>query len=414
MKIAVLGAGVSGLSIARLLMNSAQVEVLERNPIYGGIARTKDVEGIAYHMIGGHCFNSKFDDVLEFVFNNILPKDHWNKVTRDAVIRFKGHEVSYPIEFAIQQIFSFNQTLAIDITKDFLNAHDDGKYDNLEEWFTKKFGNTLTDEYFLPYNAKIWNRHPSEMDPSWVEGKLPIPNKETFFKGLINIAKDKMPHAEFYYPKSNNQNTFLDRLASGLNIRYNCDVSSIEYHKAINKWVVNNEMEYDLLISTLPLNIIPNLILKCPSEVKEAAGKLKYNKVSTLLWRTQPTSRTWTYIPESDNFFHRYIHIGNFFTPTQNYTITEVIGGKSYDEMLENGKKDPFLIEPLDYNISDHAYVVFDENYESSTQTIKEYLKTIGMYTLGRFGEWQYYNMDVCIKSSIDLSKRILQEQNIY
>jgi protoporphyrinogen oxidase len=408
MKVGVLGAGISGLSIAKLLNKNDEVEILERSSIYGGIARTQEVEGIAYHVTGGHCFNSKYPDVLDFVFNEILEKDKWHNIQRNANIKLHGNDISYPIEYAVKQINEFDTNLAINITRDFLAAKDDLHYSNLEDWFRKKFGNTLAETYFIPYNTKIWNRPPSEMSPAWVEGKLPIPNKESFFKGLISNEADKMPHSNFYYPNTNNQNTFIDALADGLNIICNYKVEEIQFNADKKKWAINNDKEYDLIISTLPLNVIPSLISGVKQHILDEAKKLKYNKVTTMLWETEGTERTWTYIPESYNFFHRYIHIGSFYSPKQNYSITEVVGEKSYDEMVDNGKKDPFLKRPIAYHVSDHAYVVFDENYDSATTAIKNYLDEIGLYTLGRFGEWQYYNMDVCIKSSIDLSKRIL------
>ena len=106
---------------------------------------------------------------------------------------------------------------------------------------------------------------------------------------------------------------------------------------------------------------------------------------------------------ENSTFFHRYIHIGNFYLPRKNYTITETVGNKTYEEMVENGKKDSFLLKPLAYNVSNHAYVVFDQNYNNSVEVIKSYLSKVGIQTLGRFGEWEYYNMDICIKKAIEL-----------
>jgi len=413
MKIGILGAGVSGLSAGRLLSKNHEVELLEQSPIHGGIARTKEVEGIAYHVTGGHCFNSKHADVLEFVFNEVLSKDKWHSVQRNANIKLHGNEISYPIEYAIRQIYDFDSNLAINITKDFLATNDDTNYKNLEDWFRKKFGNTLANIYFIPYNTKIWNRPPSDMSPAWVEGKLPIPDKESFFKGLISNEEDKMPHASFYYPNSNNQNTFIDSLATGLNIITNYKIEKISKNEADDNWIVNDDKQFDLLISTLPLNILPTLIDGAEADVLEAAKKLKYNKVTTMLWETTGTKNTWTYVPGADIFFHRYIHIGNFFSPQKNYSITEVVGEKSYDEMVENGKKDPFLLRQVDYHVSEHAYVIFDENYDTATRAIKDYLNDAGIYTLGRFGEWQYYNMDVCIKSSIDLAALIEQQYGI-
>ncbi|RVU03014.1 nucleotidyl-sugar pyranose mutase [Mucilaginibacter limnophilus] len=409
MKIGVLGAGISGLSIARLLSKQYDVELLEREAIHGGIARTRDAQGISYHVTGGHCFNTKYPDVLDFVFKEILPEHQWHKIQRRATIKFDNTEVTYPIEYAVKQINEFDNDLAIAITKDFLASEDDNNYRNLEDWFRKKFGNTLADLYFIPYNTKIWNCKPADMCVDWVEGKLPIPDKKSFFKGLVSNENDNMPHSTFYYPNTNNQNTFIDNLAKGLKITTNYNIKSI-VKNTTGQWIVNDDKRYDLIISTLPLNVLPSLIHGTNEEILNEAGKLKYNKVTTMLWETTGTQNTWTYIPEADNFFHRYIHIGNFFRPAANYSITEVVGEKTYDEMLQNGKKDPFLIRPVDYHVSDHAYVVFDENYTASTSAIKNYLNNLGIYTLGRFGEWQYYNMDVCIKSSIDLAATIEKE----
>jgi len=120
MKIGILGAGITGLSIGKLLADKHDVEILEKYPVYGGIARTKTIKGISYHTTGGHCFNSKHKDVLNFVFNKVMPKDQWHHIQRDAAIQFKGNEVNYPIEYSINQIYSFDKDLAFNIVKRFL------------------------------------------------------------------------------------------------------------------------------------------------------------------------------------------------------------------------------------------------------------------------------------------------------
>ena len=407
MKIGILGAGITGLSLAQLLKDNFQVDILEQKQVPGGIARTKDVNGITYHVVGGHCFNSKHQDVLDFVFNKILPLEHWRKIKRKSAILFRGHEINYPIEYSLKEIYQFDKQLALNITSDFLNSKDDSNYPNLEEWFIKKFGLTLAQEYFIPYNTKIWHNHPKNMDPSWVQDKLPIPDKLSFFEGLIGTSKDSMSHAEFYYPTSNNQNTFIDALANGINIIYDTKIQNI---KKEGQWIINNHYKYDLIISTLPLDILPSLIDCTPENVLNAASKLKYNSVTNALWESLITNKTWTYLPEKEKLFHRYIHIGSYFSPTKGYTITEVIGDHSEREMKKCGENDPFLKKLLSHNTSDHAYVVFDDNYKDCTQFIKTHLKDIGIYSIGRFGEWQYYNMDVCIKKSIDLSNNLIDK----
>lgn len=70
MKICVIGAGVSGLSVAKLLKDKFDVEILEADEQIGGIAKTKTVDGIAYHMIGGTALtpNIKKYEILYLVY----------------------------------------------------------------------------------------------------------------------------------------------------------------------------------------------------------------------------------------------------------------------------------------------------------------------------------------------------------
>ena len=412
MKIGILGAGISGLSIGKLLNGSFDVTLIEKNSRPGGIARTKDVDGVSYHVTGGHCFNSKHKEVLDFVFGHVLPKESWHLIHRKSMIQLKKNlEVPYPIEYSIKQLYQYDKELASKIIKEFISAKGMNN-SNLEEWFKAKFGETLAEIYFLPYNNKIWKRDPRLIDPSWVEGKLPIPDKDSFIRALLEDVDDSMPHSEFYYPSTNNQNTFIDNLADGLRIMYNTEIGSIKYMDLENSWLINNRYKFDIIINTLPLNIIPGLMPHCPESVINAASLLKYNKVSTMLWKSRPTNKTWTYLPDPKSIFHRYIHIGNFFKPNINYTITEVIGDVGREEMVYYGKRDGFLLKSIDHNISEHAYVVYDDNYRHNKNIVMEYLNEQNLHTIGRFGEWEYYNMDVCIKRALDLKNELVSKLN--
>ncbi|EJL7901007.1 NAD(P)-binding protein [Campylobacter coli] len=411
-KIGIIGAGISGMSIARLLKDDFEVEVLEKFNNVGGIARTKDVGGKPYHINGGHCFNSKFDDVLDFVFNTVLDKDKWNYLPRKAEILFKNNWVTYPIEFSIKEIDSFDTSLAFQITKEMFNAsYEKGK--NLEEWFINHFGLTLAKEYFIPYNTKIWGIAPKNMDNVWIEDekqmKLPVPTKESFYKSLVGKITDKMSHAAFYYPKTNNQNTFIEAIGEGVDILTNYDVKDIT--KENNQWIVNGEKKYDILINTSPLDLIPQILKNIPIKALSCFNKLKYNKVTNIFWETDGSlDITWGYIPDPSIGFHRISNTGSIVQPKGNFCTTEAIGEIPYDRLVEEGQKIPFLKKPLDYNVTEHAYVFFDLNYTQAKTGAISYLDSLGIYSHGRFGEWEYYNMDVCIKRSIDLAKNIKEK----
>ncbi len=407
-KIAIIGAGVTGLTLGRLLKDDFEVTLLEKETEVGGIARTRNINDCAYHIVGGHCLNSKNKTIMDFIFNEILPKDQWHHVQRNAKIFFNDHLISYPIEFAIKEIAQFDKLLAFNMTQDFLSSKEK-PVRNLKDWFMQKFGATLAKEYFIPYNSKIWGMNPEDMDYVWVQDKLPIPNKADFFTALIDDNKDTMPHSTFYYPNSNNQNTFIEALGLGLNVVKNFTVSAIKKNKA--SWTINHSDEYDMVISTMPLNLTPFLLADTPQNILQHAKKLKFNKVSNMLWDTKPVDDTWRYYPSTDTIFHRHIHIGNFFKPVKTRTITESIGVHSYAEMVQAGRKFDYLLKPLDYNVSEHAYVVYDENHQHSSKAVKDYLNSINLHSVGRFGEWEYYNMDICMQSAMNLAKKIKSRQ---
>ena len=154
-KIVILGAGVTGLSLGQMLKDKAEVLILERHNHIGGIAATRKKEGGTYHTVGGHCFNSKYPEVMKFVFS-ILQENQRHKTQRLSRINFGEYEVDYPVEFSIKQIFEKDPDFAFKATVDFMSSAEKGSYSNLADWFAGKFGEELCNRYFLPYNTKIW------------------------------------------------------------------------------------------------------------------------------------------------------------------------------------------------------------------------------------------------------------------
>ncbi len=57
-KVAVIGAGISGLTIANLLKDKYIVKVYEKESIPGGLISCKEINGGLFHTCGGHdCAN---------------------------------------------------------------------------------------------------------------------------------------------------------------------------------------------------------------------------------------------------------------------------------------------------------------------------------------------------------------------
>ena len=218
MKVAVLGAGVSGLTAARKLQEKGyDVAVYEKCDKAGGLAKTRITNGFVYDPHGGHIFNSKNQEIVDWIFS-LYPKENWQFNVRNAKILFKDRYVSYPFELSLCELDSED---AIDCVHDFVLAKMGEKPDNYRDWLVWNFGTSIAEKYMLPYNQKIWAYPLEKMETNWMEGKMPLPSKKEMIASMLlkDPTERKMPHSTFYYPLFGGIQTMVDRMAEGLDLR---------------------------------------------------------------------------------------------------------------------------------------------------------------------------------------------------
>lgn len=104
-KIAIIGGGISGLSMANLLQKSNHVTVFERDSKPGGLIKCEVVNGNLYHTVGGHVFNSKRKDVLNWFWSFFDCKKDFVSAIRNATISMPEYgNIGYPIENHLYQL----------------------------------------------------------------------------------------------------------------------------------------------------------------------------------------------------------------------------------------------------------------------------------------------------------------------
>ena len=166
MKIAILGAGISGLTAARVLIDRGhQVVVFEKNAAPGGLARSRFTNGYLYDPHGGHIFNSKHPEIVDWVFS-ILPKKNWQFTERNAKIFFNGRYVTYPFELSLCELETEE---AVKCIYDFILSQQGKEPDNFKDWLTWNFGKGIASAYMIPYNEKIWAYPLEKMETQWMK-----------------------------------------------------------------------------------------------------------------------------------------------------------------------------------------------------------------------------------------------------
>ena len=84
--IAIIGGGISGLSIARLLMDQFSITVFEKEAAPGGLIRCRKVDGSLFHTCGGHVFNSKMQHVLDWFWTFFCRENDFTLADRNSVV----------------------------------------------------------------------------------------------------------------------------------------------------------------------------------------------------------------------------------------------------------------------------------------------------------------------------------------
>ena len=423
--IAIIGAGVSGMSVAHFLKDRYEVTVFEKESRPGGLIKCRRVNGSLFHTCGGHVFNSKRQDVLDWFWSKFQREEEFTKTDRNSCVFMDKNDTSlehdnipYPIE---NHMYLFDETTQkafyedleeIDMVKG-LNAKFTD-YDSFGNFLRWRFGKTLYNLYFQPYNEKVWRRDLTTVPMSWMEGKLPMPTTQEMRDNNANKVEEKaFVHSTFWYEKKDGSQYIADKLAEGLNIKYNADIDCLEYNDG--KWIVCGEV-FDKVVFCGNIKDMVNIIKGVDVEVfKAPIEALEYHGTTAVFCEIDKNPYSWIYQPSRCHESHRIICTGNF-SPTNNddsvlegrITATiEFTDEISKEDILENLKRIPLNPKYIDHKYNKYTYPIQDANTRGTIKGFKATLAASEFYFTGRFADWEYYNMDVAMGAAMDLCKII-------
>lgn len=410
-KCIIVGAGISGMSIAQHLKNRYQVTLFETASKPGGLIKCERVNGHLYHTVGGHVFNTKRQDVLEWFWKFFDKEKEFTKASRNSVVSMAdGRVIPYPIE---NHAYLFEDSMMKSFIADLISMarREQPAPKNFEEFLQNQFGETLYRAYFQPYNEKIWRKNLDKVPLSWLEGKLPMPTlEEMLYNNFVHVKEKSFVHSTFYYEKHGGSQFLADRLAEGLDIRYNTTVTSIHRTEDGN-WTVNGE-SCNKVIFCGNIKDLPDMLSGL--DVHEFAPELEAleaHGTTSVLCEIDHNPYSWIYMPSRDHESHRIICTGNF-APSNNANdklsaTLEFTDYISKEDIEINLKKIPFSPKYLAHKYTEYTYPIQDISTRKMISSFKQFIEPHRLYILGRFAEWEYYNMDNAMGAALDLDKRI-------
>ena len=405
-RIDIVGGGISGLSTALLGAERFQCKVFEKESKAGGLIRCETVADSLFHLCGGHVFNTKNQKVADWFWSKFNREQDWIKATRhSAVCLADGRFVDYPIENHVYQ-------LGGEIEGAFQNEMNDlirnprPAPDNFDDFLRTRFGETLYRLYFRPYNMKVWRRNLSEVPLSWLEGKLPMPTyQEMIDANTHHIEETGFVHSTFYYEKRGGSQFIADTLAKDVDISYNTPVETIECVRD-GRCRVNGEL-FDAVVFCGNIKDIPKMLRGADlGGFAAEIDKLESHGTTAVFCETDPIPYSWFYQPSDRHDSHRFICTGNF-SPSNNapgkMTCTvEFTDEIAVDEIKRQLELMPYHPRYLTHHFSRYTYPIQHRKTRQMIADLKRTLNSSNIRLVGRFAEWEYFNMDAAIASAMN------------
>lgn len=413
-RIAIIGAGVSGLTSAQLLKNNADVVVYEKESKIGGLIRCERIQGSLFHTCGGHVFNTKNQQVLDWFWQMFDKNQEFHKTDRNSVIFLpNGQHIPYPIENFAYLLDEATQKAFI---QDLLMLASSGscQVDNFQDFLKTRFGNTLYKLYFEPYNQKVWRCSLTDVPIEWLAGKLPMPTvEEIIYNNFNKVAEKQFVHSAFFYEENNGSQFIADRLSDGLDIHCDSNVKSIELKGG--KWCVDNET-FDEVVFCGNIKDIPHIMRGVDIEAYvKPIEALQSHGTTAVFCEIDANPYSWIYMPDKQYDSHRIICTGNFaksnngaLPPNRITATVEFTDDISYDDIISNLKRIPLNPNYITHRYNQFTYPIQQKDTREMITSLKQKLSARGFYMTGRFADWEYYNMDAAMAAAMKMTKEIL------
>ncbi|MGQ0733985.1 MAG: NAD(P)/FAD-dependent oxidoreductase [Acidobacteriota bacterium] len=449
----VVGAGPAGLTAAlELARIGVPVLVLEAGPRVGGLSQTVEHNGFRFD-IGGHRFFSKVAAVTA-LWRSVLGPDFIRR-PRLSRIFYNGSFFDYPLK-PMNALKGLGPMRSVGILASYVFAQvrPIRPEVSFEDWVTNRFGKRLYRTFFKTYTEKVWGIPCTALSARWAAQRIMGLSLAT---AVLNMLAPKMNRRsgrtiktlidEFEYPRLGPGMMWeafareVERL--GGEVRLNAKVTRILHDAGrvdaveIESGGVRSIQPVSNVISTMPLrHLIRSLGDQAPSEVRDAAQRLKYRDFLTVaLMVDQPDvfQDNWIYIHDPAVKVGRIQNFKNWspeMVPDQSKTCLGLeyfctagddIWSKSEQELIELATAElgtiglvaPERVFGGTVVYAPKAYPVYDEAYEGALAVIKPYLGGFGnLLTIGRNGTHTYNNQDHSMVMGMLAVRKLLGEQH--
>lgn len=424
-----MGAGLTGLATGRFLTGKADVRIFEALNDIGGLARSYQKRGFTCDMTG-HLLHLRRATFQGFVKR--LLRDNIVHVDRHSSIYCNGRATDYPFQ---ANLYGQPEMVRRDCLLEFPQEQRSEKREkfftgSFKRWIEETFGAGIARHFMVPYNEKLWCCDLVGMTADWISWSVPQPSLDEVVRGTLAPQRKKFGYnANFLYPAHGGIGTFSRALAAPVEkrIRKGIRAVSLDLLKHELGFSDGSLIRYDRLVSTIPLPALTRMTANIPFRRSRAANLLRSVNVVTFNMGFRGARRSdahWTYFPEKKFPFYRVGFPSNFapaLAPrgcsSAYVEVAYPAGGRPrvdslYRRVLDGLREWGVVTSERDIVMVDAqfiapAYVIFDRNRPKVRASLLHYFKKHGVFSAGRYGQWDYLSMEDSLCIGRNLSQTV-------
>jgi len=431
-RIQILGAGMAGLGAAyRLRQEGIDTVVYEKSSYPGGHAASfVDPSGFIFDD-GPHISFTKDERIRELFAENV--NGEFETFHSHVNNYWRGYWIKHPAQC---NLYGLPVDLVVEVLRDFVKAQhapETPEIRNYEDWLLASYGRTFAETFPMVYTEKYHTTQARNMTTDWLGPRLYRPDLEEVFRGAITPSTPDVHYvSDFRYPTHGGFASYMNAFVRDSDLRLEHRVTKIDPAARVVHFGGDHAVEYDHLISSIPLPSLIPMIEGAPDDVVAAAGRLAATEcviVNVGVNREDITEAHWSYFYDPEISFTRLSFPGLFspnnVPPGAGSIQAEVYYSPKYrpldrspDELVEPVisdlkkcgllREDDEILFTSSWTIP-YANIIFDHDRAPALEVVHGYLDDVGIGYCGRFGEWGYHWTDDAFKGGEAAAERVLE-----
>lgn len=436
-RIVILGGGPAGLGAAWRLVESghANWSLYEAAPHAGGLASSVvDDHGFTWDL-GGHVLFSHyqyFDHAMDYLLG-----DAWVEHVREAWVFMRDRWIPYPFQNNIWRLPEHELRACVVGLEALQGASYAGPPANFREWLHRSFGQGICDAFLFPYNRKVWAYDPAALNAQWMGERVATVNLPRILENIA-LRRDDVswgPNSTFRFPLHGGTGAIWTAMQARLpqaHLHFGEAVATVDAARRRVLLASGRTIEYDALISTMPLDLLLGGMAG-PASLTSLASRFVHSSshiVGIGLRGRMPDdvkTKCWIYFPEPHVPFYRATVFSNYSpnnAPAGHWSLMAEVSESPekpvsaqtvVDEVVTAFERCGFIdrgqVVSRWHRRLEHGYPTPWIGRDDVLRDVEQGLSAMGIYSRGRFGAWKYEvsNQDHSFMQGVEVVDRLLR-----